>query len=73
MMIFTSIIIKAAVVFALIVAASIFSLFQGKKIERNSQLQRGVEDALETNKRRNKRRNDSDEVVVKRMKKYVRK
>ena len=33
MMIFTSIIIKAAVVFALIIAASIFSLFQGKKIE----------------------------------------
>ena len=39
------------------------------KLRRNSQLQRGVEDALEVTRRRNKRRNDSDEVVVKRMEK----
>ena len=72
-MIFSGVLIKAAIVFALIVAASIFSLLQGRKIERNSQLQRGVEDALKATRRRNKRRNDSDEVVVKRMEKYVRK
>lgn len=64
--------IKAGVAVGLLSAVFIFGYFKGKDSERNKQLKKGVDDALKTQKRRSKRRNDSDDTVTKRMRKYTR-
>lgn len=64
--------IKAGVAVGLLSAVFIFGYFKGKSSEQHKQLKKGVDDALKTQKRRSKRRNDSDDTVTKRMRKYTR-
>lgn len=64
--------IKVAIVIGLLFAIFIFGYFKGKNIEQHKQLKKGVDDALKTQKRRAKRRNDSDDTIIKRMHKYIR-
>lgn len=64
--------IKAGVAVGVLSAVFIFGYFKGKSSEQHKQLKKGVDDALKTQKRRSKRRNDSDDTVAKRMRKYTR-
>ena len=67
-----SFLIKAGVALGLLTAVFVFGYFKGKDSERNKQLKKGVTDALKTQKRRSNRRNDSDDTVLERMRKYTR-
>ena len=64
--------IKAGVAVGLLSAVFIFGYFKGKSSEQHKQLKKGVNDALKTQKRRANRRNDTDDTVTKRMRKYTR-
>ena len=64
--------LKAGVALGLLTVIFAFGYFKGKFNERNKQLKKGVDDALQTQKRRAKRRSDPDDDVIKRMRKYTR-
>lgn len=64
--------IKAGVAVGVLSAVFIFGYFKGKSSEQHKQLKKGVDDALKTQKRRAKRRTDTDDTVTKRMRKYTR-
>lgn len=64
--------IKVGVGVGALTFAFVFGYFKGKGAQRNKQLKKGVTDALKTQKRRAKRRNDTDDTVTKRMRKYTR-
>ncbi len=64
--------IKAGVAVELLSAVFIFGYFKGKSSETTQATKKRVEDALKTGKRHAKRCNDTDDTVIKRMRKYTR-
>ena len=65
-------IIKIAISSGVIAAVFVFSYYKGKEAQKNQQLQKGIENAIKTKKRRSARRSDNINTVRKRMQKYIR-
>lgn len=56
-----------------VISLMAYFFFKGKKSARNNQIKENIDNALKTQKARAERRNDSDDIIRKRMRSYVRK